>query len=148
MSLNANDFGVDSDNESYTNTTTEEAPIEERSTFNAIEYLISSLDNSLDSVHLDRSLMVQSQVSGAINSTMQDVLRTIDEVSAKMETHIKRYEQLKTQIVPELSSNIAKNTKLCQKLSARLKETYPVEFSKSRDKVLNRVTDEDEDLYI
>ncbi|KAG7879002.1 hypothetical protein KL905_003603 [Ogataea polymorpha] len=148
MVLDANSFEVDSDSQSYTNTTTEETPVEEQSTFNAVDYLIGSLNNSLDSVQLDRSLMMQSQVSGTINNTMQDLLRTMDEVSEKLENHIKRYEQLKTQIIPELNANLDKNTKLCNKLTKKIKETYPVEYSKSRDKVLNRVTEEDEDLYI
>ncbi|KAG7695520.1 hypothetical protein KL930_003518 [Ogataea haglerorum] len=148
MVLDANSFEVDSDSQSYTNTTTEETPAEERSTFSAVDYLIGSLNSSLDSVQLDRSLMMQSQVSGTINNTMQDLLRTMNEVSEKLENHIKRYEQLRTQIIPELSANLAKNTKLCNKLTKKMKDTYPVEYSKSRDKVLNRVTEEDEDLYI
>ncbi|KAG7881244.1 hypothetical protein KL938_003374 [Ogataea parapolymorpha] len=148
MVLDANSFEVDSDSQSYTNTTTEETPVEEQSTFNAVDYLIGSLNSSLDSVQLDRSLMMQSQVSGTINNTMQDLLRTMNEVSEKLENHIKRYEQLKTQIIPELNANLDKNTKLCNKLTKKMKETYPVEYSKSRDKVLNRVTEEDEDLYI
>ncbi|ESX02966.1 hypothetical protein KL918_002260 [Ogataea parapolymorpha] len=148
MVLDANSFEVDSDSQSYTNTTTEETPVEEQSTFNAVDYLIGSLNSSLDSVQLDRSLMMQSQVSGTINNTMQDLLRTMNEVSEKLENHIKRYEQLKTQIIPELNANLDKNTKLCNKLTKKIKETYPVEYSKSRDKVLNRVTEEDEDLYI
>ncbi|KAG7827703.1 hypothetical protein KL920_004466 [Ogataea angusta] len=148
MVLDANSFEVDSDSQSYTNTTTEETPVEERSTFNAVDYLIGSLNSSLDSVKLDRSLMMQSQVSGTINNTMQELLRTMNEVSEKLEKHIKRYEQLKTQIIPELSANLAKNTKLCNKLTKNMKDTYPVEYSKSRDKVLNRVTEEEEDLYI
>ncbi|KAG7695850.1 hypothetical protein KL933_002565 [Ogataea haglerorum] len=148
MVLDANSFEVDSDSQSYTNTTTEETPAEERSTFSAVDYLIGSLNSSLDSVQLDRSLMMQSQVSGTINNTMQDLLRTMNEVSEKLENHIKRYEQLRTQIIPELSANLAKNTKLCNKLTKKMKDTYPVEYSKSRDKVLNRVTEEEEDLYI
>ncbi|KAG7801161.1 hypothetical protein KL944_003568 [Ogataea haglerorum] len=148
MVLDANSFEVDSDSQSYTNTTTEETPAEERSTFSAVDYLIGSLNSSLDSVQLDRSLMMQSQVSGTINNTMQDLLRTMNEVSEKLENHIRRYEQLRTQIIPELSANLAKNTKLCNKLTKKMKDTYPVEYSKSRDKVLNRVTEEEEDLYI
>ncbi|KAG7787878.1 hypothetical protein KL910_003432 [Ogataea haglerorum] len=148
MVLDANSFEVDSDSQSYTNTTTEETPAEERPTFSAVDYLIGSLNSSLDSVQLDRSLMMQSQVSGTINNTMQDLLRTMNEVSEKLENHIKRYEQLRTQIIPELSANLAKNTKLCNKLTKKMKDTYPVEYSKSRDKVLNRVTEEEEDLYI
>ncbi|ODV87012.1 hypothetical protein CANARDRAFT_179720, partial [[Candida] arabinofermentans NRRL YB-2248] len=117
------------------------------SNFNAIDYLINSLYGSLNAIELDRSLVLQSQISGELNNTSKEILVLIDELSSKLTDHVTKYENLKTKIIPGLISNLNKSTKMAAKLTHAMKDMYPVEYSKSKDKVLNRVTDEDEDLY-
>lgn len=157
-SIDAFQFQVQSDNESSTaSISTDDSDTETEQTealmpngpqFNGVDYLINSLYNSLDSVQLDRSLVQQSQISGEMNSTTSDILRTIDELERCLKEHIAKYEKLKRQIIPEIVSNISKSARVSSRLRESMKRSYPVEYSKSMDKVVNRITNDEEDLYI
>lgn len=116
--------------------------------FNAIEYLIASLNNSLSAIELDRSVVLQSKVSGELNSTSIELLKMMDELQEKIEDHAERYKRVKKTVIPELTSNLAKSEKLVNSLTRSMKSKFPVEYSKSKDKVLNRITAEEEDLYV
>ncbi|GMG19327.1 unnamed protein product [Ambrosiozyma monospora] len=118
------------------------------SNFNAVEYLINSLYNSLDSIELDRALVIQSQLSGKFNNTSNEILALLDEIKESLNEHIEKYERLKKVVIPEIVGNINKSTKLAHKLTQSMKESYPIEYSKSKDKVLNRISDDEENLYI
>ncbi|QPG72920.1 hypothetical protein FOA43_000224 [Brettanomyces nanus] len=118
------------------------------SRFNAVDYLINSLYNSLDSVELDQSLVQQSQISGEMNNTANEISKTIKELKQSLQEHIEKYEKLKKRIIPEIIANLNQSSKISKKLAVKMKTQYPVEYSKSKDKVLNRLTDEEQDLYI
>ncbi|GME92729.1 unnamed protein product [Ambrosiozyma monospora] len=118
------------------------------SNFNAVEYLINSLYNSLDSIELDRALVIQSQLSGKFNNTSNEILGLLDEIKESLNDHIEKYERLRKVVMPEIVGNINKSTKLAHKLTQSMKESYPIEYSKSKDKVLNRISDDEENLYI
>ncbi|VEU23804.1 DEKNAAC105031 [Brettanomyces naardenensis] len=130
------------------NVGTSEELIPSGSRFNTVDYLISSLYNSLDSLELDRSLVQQSQISGEMNNVTSKILQTIDELRMCLEEHIAKYEKLKLTIIPEIVSNINQSAKISKGLAEKMKKYYPVEYSKSKDKVLNRITDDQEDIYI
>lgn len=115
--------------------------------FNSVDYLIKALYDSLDSVELDKSLVQQSQISGQMNNTSKELLNTIEALEKKLQEHIKKYEQLK-KIVPQIIRNINQSEKLAKKCTEKMKKYYPVEYSKSRDKVLNCITEDEEDLYM
>ncbi len=115
--------------------------------FNSVEYLLKSLYNSLESSDLDKSLVQQSQISGEMNSVEQELLKTIRELRDCLGQHLEKYEQLKRDI-PEIIDNLKQSATLSKKYTEKMKKYYPVEYSKSKDKVLNRITNDEEDLYI
>lgn len=117
------------------------------STFNGVEYLIGSLTSALDSIEFDKTLVMQSKMAGEIHNISNDVLKTIEEMEFTLKEHIKKYNQLKTEIIPEIESNINKSTKIANKLTKYMKQKYPVEYSKGRSKVLDNLTEDEADLY-
>lgn len=130
-------------------TTNREKPslIPNESRFNAVEYLINSLNGALDSLAFDKTLVVQSKMAGELNNSSNEVLKTIKNMEDSLKEHILRYNELKNEILPEIESNLQKGTKLANKLTEYVKVNYPVEYSKGRSKILDNLTEEEEGLY-
>lgn len=121
--------------------------IPNESRFNPIEYLIGSLNNALDSLAFDRTLVIQSKMAGELNNSANEVLKIVDEIDSSLKEHIAKYEKLKQEILPEIELNLRRGTKMANKLTAHVKERYPVEYSKGRSKVLDNLTEDEEGLF-
>lgn len=121
--------------------------IPNESRFNPIEYLIGSLNNALDSLAFDRTLVIQSKMAGELNNSANEVLKIVDEIEFSLKEHTTKYEKLKQEILPEIESNLRRGTKMANKLAAHVKERHPVEYSKGRSKVLDNLTEDEEGLF-
>lgn len=130
-------------------TTNREKPslIPNESRFNAVEYLINSLNNALDSLAFDKALVVQSKMAGELNNSSNEVLITIKNMEDSLKEHISKYNELRNEILPEIELNLQKGTRLANKLTEYVKTNYPVEYSKGRSKILDNLTEEEEGLY-
>lgn len=134
--------------ESRRNSTQEKAPvIPNESRLNAVEYLMGSLNAAMDSLQFDRSLVIQSKMAGNINNSTNEVLKTIDELQMALQEHVKKYDLLKREILPEIESNLRNSTRIVKKLTNYVKNQHPVEYSKGRSKVLENLTEEEEGLF-
>lgn len=121
--------------------------IPNESRFNPIEYFIGSLNNALDSLAFDKTLVIQSKMAGELNNSANEVMKIIDEMEFLLKEHIAKYEKLKQEILPEIEGNLRKGTKMANKMTAYVKEVYPVEYSKGRSKILDNLTEDEEGLY-
>lgn len=113
--------------------------------FSPVDYLIKSFEDALNSLQYDKALVIQSQMAGEINNTSHEIVRMIEELELCIRTLTNKYQHLKLVIVPEIQSNLKQSTISINELTKYMKKNHPVEYAKGRDKVLNRITDEDQD---
>lgn len=122
--------------------------IPNESRFNPIEYLIGSLNEAMSSLESDKTLVVQSKMAGNLNNATSEVLKMISDLQESLEEHIVNYESLKSEVLPELEANLRLGTDLVEKITAYMKDVYPVEYAKGRSKVLENLTEDEEGLYL
>lgn len=129
--------------------TVEEKPsvVPNESRFNAIEYLLGSLESAMNSLKFDKALVIQSQMAGNLNNASNDVLNAITELQDEIKAQIGKYCILKDQILPEIEANLKIGTKKMNKISFYLQSKYPVEYSKGRSKVLENLTEDEEGIF-
>lgn len=113
--------------------------------FSAVEYLAKAFEDALYSLQYDKALVVQSQMAGEINNTQHEIITLIEELERAIVVQREKYRHLKLNVIPEIQANLKQSTKSINELTKAMKKRYPVEYAKGRDKVLNRVTDEDMD---
>lgn len=126
------------------------------------QYLSKTLDRALESLLLDKSLVIQAQLSGHINNENQQILDKRRLLAQKMETLKQLYNENFVKVV-EGSTKVArlgKDIATVEGRVARLRdgnkglgrlgglfaasgrqgvaEKYPVEYNQARDKVLER----------
>lgn len=133
-------------NSSYTERREKSSQNQEQQ-FSPIEYLIGSLNNALNSLEYDKSLVIQSKMAGELNNTTNQVLKTIEDLQASLTEQIAKYERLSKEIIPEIEYNLRKATKNAKILTKYVKSTYPIEYSKGRSKVLENLTEDEEGLF-
>ncbi|CDK29438.1 unnamed protein product [Kuraishia capsulata CBS 1993] len=137
-----------SDTESYAGSINHNEQNTQNTSFHPVEYLLGSLESALSSIDLDRSIVLQSQISGELNNTSKELLKMMEVLEQRIRSHMANFDRLKNNTIPELAANISKAEKKATKLTKVLKDQYPIEYSKSLDKVLNRITKDDENLYV
>ncbi|CCE86342.1 Piso0_004826 [Millerozyma farinosa CBS 7064] len=138
-------------------------------------YLYNSLNKALDSTQLDKSLALEAKMSGTLNNENQKVIEKQQEVIEKLTKVKTLYEEFfsprynsvtkkKMSRIDTLKHDIAtleKRIRLLKegksksgpsllglrskKNSAPLPTRYPVEYNKARDKIVERLID-DQDL--
>lgn len=135
---NSSDLPIDSEKPSL---------IPNESRFNAVEYLVGSLNSALDSLAFDKAIVIQSKMAGEINNSSSEVLKSIKETEDLLKENILKYNKLKNVILPGIEANLSKNAKTAKKITTYMKELYPVEYSKGRSKVLDNLTEDEEGLY-
>lgn len=116
--------------------------------FNPVEYLIKSFEDALNSLQYDKALVLQSQMAGEINNTSHEVAMMIEELEQCIRTQTEKYQRLKLIIIPEIQSNLKQSTASINELTKYMKKNHPVEYARGRDKVLNRITDDDQDTSL
>ncbi|ODV95417.1 hypothetical protein PACTADRAFT_50143 [Pachysolen tannophilus NRRL Y-2460] len=168
-SINSSEFAVDpsyyninssdsdllnttSDNDTDSGTTSNENEISNgnsgREEFDPVSYLIFSLQNSLNSIEMDKSIVKQSQLSGELNNKTKELLKSYKESQEKLKEFIVQFGHFKNEIIPNLEKDLAWSENKVKKLNKKLREHYPIEYEKSKDKVLNRITNDEEDLFV
>lgn len=116
--------------------------------FDSIDYLLSGLESAMNSLEFDKALVIQSQVAGNLNSTSSDIQKSIESLQTELQLQIERYSTLKTILLPQIEANIKKSAKRIDKITLYLKSKYPVEYSKSRSKILENLTEDEEGLFL
>ncbi|CAH6723263.1 putative biogenesis of lysosome-related organelles complex 1 subunit KXD1 [[Candida] jaroonii] len=136
---------------------------EERLTYNAVpdtQYLTSTLSHGLDSMELDKSLVLQTKLSGYLNNENQKInekrqlviqklqsLKSLHSANFKPNGGVSKVEQL-TNDIKDIESRIRNikhgNTTLLGLFRSQsgLVNKYPVEYNQARDKVLERPWDQ------
>lgn len=136
---------------------------EERLTYNAIpdtQYLTSTLSHGLDSMELDKSLVLQTKLSGYLNNENQKInekrqlviqklqsLKSLHLANFKPNGGVSKVEQL-TNDIKDIELRILNikhgNTTLLGLFRSQsgLVNKYPVEYNQARDKVLERPWDQ------
>lgn len=116
--------------------------------FDSIDFLLSGLESAMNSLEFDKALVIQSQVAGNLNSTSSDIQKSIESLQTELQLQIERYSTLKTILLPQIDANIKKSAKRIDKITLYLKSKYPVEYSKSRSKILENLTEDEEGLFL
>lgn len=117
------------------------------------EYFTKTLAQALDSAQMDRSLVVQAQLSGHINNKNQNLIEKKEELLQKLgllkqlhEKHVAsdRLGQLEKDIkdlsirLNLLKNGVQKTLLLGRKHSEGVAQKFPVEYNQARDRILER----------
>lgn len=117
------------------------------------EYFTKTISHALDSVEMDRSLVVQAQLSGHINNKNQQLIEKKQELLQKLkllnqlhEKHIasNRLGQLEKDIkhlstrLGALKNGIRRTLILGKRSTLGVAQKYPVEYNQAKDRVLER----------
>lgn len=117
------------------------------------EYFTKALSHALDSVQMDRSLVVQAQLSGHINNKNQNLIEKKQELLQKLEVlkelhnkHVSsnRLGQLEKDIrdlsvrLNVLKNGVQKTLLLRKKSILGVAQKFPVEYNQAKDRVLER----------
>lgn len=124
------------------------SPNNELDNFNGVEYLLATLKSAMGSLEFDKSLVLQSKMAGEINNTSNEIITTIDELKNCLKEHSDKFEKLQKYIIPEIESNLNQSVKSVRRMTRYVKERHPIAYAKGRDKVLHRVSNEDEDVEL
>lgn len=124
-----------------------------------LQYLTASLDNALDSLELDKSLVIQAQLSGLLNNESQKILEKQELLKQKIQLLKLLYRKNFTPVddqklsvaqrvqhdLKDIESRIKVlkhgKTKLFTKTEGMISK-YPVEYNQAKDKILERTLDE------
>lgn len=129
-------------------------PLSER-----LHYLTSSLDIALDSLELDKSLVIQAQLSGLLNNESQKIIEKQEILKQKIQLIKLLYRKNFTPLHNEKLSVIQKMQYDLKDIESRIKilkhgksglftktegfiSKFPVEYNKAKDKILERTLDE------
>lgn len=117
------------------------------------EYFTKSLSRALQSLHLDKSLVAQAQLSGQINDKNQKLVEKYEQLHERLaaiqqqyEYHIaqKRLGTLESDIkslssrIDALRNGSSKLLLFKSKRSKGIAETYPIEYNQAKEKVIER----------
>lgn len=119
--------------------------VEDFDDFDTPGFLLRALEDALNSLQYDQALVVQSQMAGQINNSLLELEKIIPELESSLKQLRESYKQLRNDIVPEIVANLKQSATIIKEITRYMKKHHPVEYAKSRDKVLNRITDEDQD---
>ncbi|EGV66464.1 hypothetical protein CANTEDRAFT_112190 [Yamadazyma tenuis ATCC 10573] len=136
------------------------------------DYLAGTLDHALDSLELDKSLVVQAQLSGMLNNENQNITEKRQQILEKLKMlQDLLHKNFEPRFDPETNTKISVVQKLnhdIKNIETRIRvlkegrkdkgvmsflgnsknvkgvmSLYPIEYSQARDKVLERQIDED-----
>ncbi|CAK9437999.1 uncharacterized protein LODBEIA_P23660 [Lodderomyces beijingensis] len=132
-------------------------------------YFANSLQQALDSSELDKSLVLQAQISGNLNNENQKLIEQRELLSAKLmnlqqlfesnfgtraNNKASRVERLRGEIssiehrIEKLKNGGSKSSFPISFLKAKPKvgvaQRFPIEYNQARDKVLERLVDDDD----
>lgn len=154
FAVNPNYYNMNSSDLSLLNTTSssdndqDSVPDNQQSRFDAVEYFLQSINASLSTLELDKSIVLQSQLSGLLNDKSKLLALKIDELQDFLSEYKARISEYQSKTIPSLVSGLHSSEKRILRLNHYMKKNHPIEYQKSKDKVLNRITDEDDDLYV
>ncbi|ODQ78070.1 hypothetical protein BABINDRAFT_168646 [Babjeviella inositovora NRRL Y-12698] len=110
--------------------------------FSSIDYLTNSLHNTLQSIELDRAMVLQAQFSGRLRAKSMELHELMTEVEEKLREVIQLCTETKP-IVRQTKQDLQWADKHVTKLMKVASKEWPIEYNKGKDKVINRVIDED-----
>lgn len=116
----------------------------------SFQYLSNSLAHGLDSLELDKSLVLQAQLSGSLNNESQKII----EKRKLLQKKLQDLQQLYNDTFPQLTQMAHDIKILEQRLSILhhgqkklmytkpgVLQKYPVEYNRAKDKVIERQLD-------
>ncbi|RLV94113.1 hypothetical protein JA1_001973 [Spathaspora sp. JA1] len=122
-------------------------------------YFVSTLNTALDSIELDKSLVLQAQISGHLNNENQKLLEKRKVLIEKLHNLQSLYNDhfqasdKKPSKIDQMKSDIGNLQQRIEKLKYGSKtifkskegvvKKYPIEYNQARDKVVERLVDDE-----
>ncbi|KAH3679890.1 hypothetical protein WICMUC_000633 [Wickerhamomyces mucosus] len=137
ISSNGENVTLNDEEEDLSTDSYQDSDIDESETmFDPVKYIHSALMNAMDvSMDWNKSMVIQAQTSGVLKNKEFELINLLDKSQNDLIEYKKNFEE-GFEVVRNLVKDLKQTKKKLDLLTEQFKSRYPIEYSQSKDKIL------------